>query len=70
LPGQGSLEERTAWFEERLPHGSWLPCANDALGRPTAAMDYAEYTPKYESEVRKRIIGFHFLAAEHNCSLW
>jgi hypothetical protein len=69
LPGQGSLEERTAWFEERLPHGSWLPCANDALGRPTAAMDYAEYTPKYESEVRKRIIGF-LLAAEHNCSLW
>jgi hypothetical protein len=38
-----------------MPPGSWLPCANDALGRPTAAMDYSKYAPKYESEVRKML---------------
>lgn len=30
--------------------GSWLPCGNDALGRPTAAYDVAKYSPKFESE--------------------
>jgi|EP01046_Picozoa_sp_COSAG06_P025550 hypothetical protein len=39
-----------AWWNERMGADSWLPCRNDALGRPTAAMDVTKYAPKYETE--------------------
>ena len=46
---QGTFEEQMAWWNERMGADSWLPCRNDALGRPTAAMDVTKYAPSAQN---------------------